>query len=157
MEKNKLLKVSVVFLLNILFINVIQSIYLFVEVNFLSKFIPFYFYTYLFWIVLAYVNVKFIYKKRTNNIFLLSTLTLLLCIFVSFLVNTFGIAGGISIIEGSSNSFIKDLFLSLISYNTTDIIIVMTLSLFISILLDWKNKSNWTKFDLSKEISNFNF
>ncbi len=142
----KTINICIVFILNILFINLIQSLYLFAEVNF--NIIPFYF-TYISWIVLAYLNVNFIYKKRTDDIVFLATLTLLVSIVLSLVVNLFDLAGGIYIIDGSSNTFIKNLVLSLLSYNTVDTTIIMILSLIISFIIDFKNESNW------KKISNF--
>ena len=139
----KTINICVVFILNILFINLIQSLYLFAEVNF--NIIPFYF-TYISWIVLSYLNVNFIYKKRTDDIVFLATLTLLVSIVLSLVVNLFDLAGGIYIIDGSSNTFIKNLMLSLLSYNTVDTTIIMILSLIISFIIDFKNRSNWKKY-----------
>ncbi len=70
-------------------------------------------------------------------------------IVLSLVVNLFDLDSGIYIIDGSSNTFIKNLMLSLLSYNTVDTTIIMILSLIISFIIDFKNKSNW------KKISNF--
>lgn len=138
MDLNKIIKIGFLSIVNVILINFVQSVYLFIDVNFLSISPIF---VYICWITLAFINVSIIYKKQRENLLQLSILNVLLSIAIGYTLNFFDLAGGIYILEGSSNSIIKNLGLSLIAYNTWDILIVMILSLFVSIILDFRNKS----------------